>query len=365
MASEINALNKWRINEFRKNNEPNKSPDKDFVCLSPKMYKEDPNVVFLSDSDENEKIEKLQKVDTDGLLEVRPLNRNRKRKHVVYANVSDSDDEVVVEKPRTRQTTRNNPRKTLLLKPASTSKKTAVVVPITKSNSHCEPQTTSSKLVDDKPTDASPLKSNSDTFVNGTSSAAVVTNGNTKVSKLSDSDSDLPLFEISSSNKRNGTDKVIKNPPPSPVDYTNSAPAFPVRNPPPSPVDYTNNSPSFPISKPVEDLISSSDSEDSVPKRKVSKGKQPANKRRKVVTKSSKPAPVEEPSKTNGTNQNVDNTSKDVMKLSAPNTNSSDIPDMQINNKTLTTPPSSPILFTKTQQSTVRPPVSICLYYSL
>ena len=71
-------LNKWRIEQFCKNNKPDKSPDKDFACLSPKSgkkdqksSKEDLNVVFLSDSDGNSHEKQPPATESFGLLEIK------------------------------------------------------------------------------------------------------------------------------------------------------------------------------------------------------------------------------------------------------------------------------------------------------
>lgn len=149
-------LNKWRLAQFRKNNEDSDDAEVDFVCLSPSkldLGSQDPSTVFLSDSeDEKKKPDSSKKLDAsvitfredspplEVVTDISRLGRKRKLKeNIVYAKVSsesdndrDSDADFVVERPRRKTAVTKKPLKSLPLRPISRSRKTAVVVPITK-----------------------------------------------------------------------------------------------------------------------------------------------------------------------------------------------------------------------------------------
>lgn len=289
MADNLNALTKWRIDQFRINNMPNKSPEKDFVCLSPKAYRakdDDSGVIFLSDEDSNEE---TVPVKSNKLIVVkrtaRKEGRNKKAK-IEYATISDdSDEDFVVGKRKKRKVTKrvNNATKPLLRKPFTSTKKTAVVAPITK-----PVESVASTLLDDSKSDTP--KPDADNKDNGVASPVskkgrTLADSSSNICKLGDSDSDLALFEVSFNNDlHNGVsskERVITNPPPSPVDATTHS-------------VQCNEDVHF-------NGFSTDSSSDNNSKKRASKGKQPANKKRKVVTKSSKRVLDQSPAKSQPT----------------------------------------------------------------
>lgn len=297
MAEKLDALNKWRIDQFRRNNKPDKSPDRDFVCLSPKSLsdkEDDSKVVFLSDSDKDTKTN--SNVDkSGGLLEVKKLTqkngKKRRKRDIVCAKVSDDSDEgIIVERPRRRAAKRPcNILKALPLKPIrAAAKQTAVVVPITK-QTVCSQQPNDLKPNDElsKPIPSPVVQKNDDlNFIDETvnspcskerkSSPSNVDN----VVTVADSDSDLSLFEVSFNKDLSNLpsrEQEISNPPPSPVNQST----------------HIENETQLPLGNTLPLLsndFNAKNSDEDIPKRRGGKGKQPANKRRKVVTKSSRPS---------------------------------------------------------------------------
>ena len=427
--SKTGKLNEWRLAQFHKNNEDIDDMGVDFLCGSPSkldLGSQDPDTVFLSDSDDDTKPAKSKsnasvitlKDDSPPLEVVMDLNRpGRKRKragNIVYTQVSsesendrDSDKDFIVEQPRRKKTATKKPLKSLPLKPISKpSRKTAVVVPITKyvtrnnkadsSTTDKEPQASCSKqfselekavevseqsksvdlnceskgIEPNKPDETSPIvkeyTENEDSksvkptddieaismtpvkesvsekgqFTPTTKriekldlldellnspvprtpvkpmQSVVVEAANiegmdvgnstpkttkivrpqkkgTEVMSIEDSDSDVPLFEVSPREKNSAKAGASVKP------IQQVAETF-LRNPPSSPIDATEankeelqpeliNKPMQPMDNGFDNDSSSDSANNNVVKRRLRKGKQPANKRKKVVAKRSRP----------------------------------------------------------------------------
>lgn len=352
MSGDLNSLNKWRMAQFHKNNEPDQSGDADFVCLSPSAYNgntdDDCIVLFASDTD-NDIVTDKKKSESDGHIAVdksaenfRLAKRVKKADDVVYTHVSDSDSDdandpdFVIEKPKRKRPLLKTSRpaaKVLSLKSIPVTRKTAVVIPITK------PRETPTLASNDVPKHngnakrlpSTPPKPESlcliDELLNSPvvitkgkhlNSPVAITNAKclnslTEVTKTKhldspaavprdkyldkteldfsktgecNSDSDISLFEVSFD--KNGPEAVVKDPSAAQV----------VRNV--TPVDTTTTGISngdtdsprpFNAVQPLDTNGFSSDSSepDIATKKRASKGKQPANKRKKVVAKRSKP----------------------------------------------------------------------------
>ncbi|XP_067935259.1 uncharacterized protein [Watersipora subatra] len=264
-SSHLAELNKWRIQQFRRNNQESRSPDKDFVCLSPEMLEEKPNYIALFlDSDEEKPVSALE---SEGLVVVGAPKNTRKRAKLRCTELMDESDEAADNRPVTRQVAAQAAKafKALPLRPISASKKTAVVSPITKVD-HAQ-------TVDSKMNTSDVIKSDisSPEKVNDSSPLPKITMK--KTDNMDDSDSELSLFEVDFLKDSSKTLQPIANPPPSPRERLHSA----------------SSSPTAFLINPHEDGPNSDDSDSEALRKTSRKGKQPANKRRKVVTKCSKP----------------------------------------------------------------------------